>query len=76
MPVPVPFGEAPTISLKGRADTTSDASESTSTCKDGDTSSRCEKPAGATNSALPIVLGSMWVFVTFEMPNMNKSSNN
>ncbi|RPA91237.1 hypothetical protein L873DRAFT_1714829 [Choiromyces venosus 120613-1] len=59
MPVPEPFGEAPTITLKGRADTTSDASESTSTCKDGDTSSRCEKPAGATNSALPIVLGSM-----------------
>jgi len=59
MPVPVPFGETPTIALQGRADTTSDASESTSTCKAGDTSSRCEKPAGATNSALPIVLGSM-----------------
>ncbi|KAG0132543.1 hypothetical protein HOY82DRAFT_606635 [Tuber indicum] len=59
IPISVPFKKAPTITLKGRADTTSDASESTSTCKDGDTSSRCEKPAGATNSTLPIILGSM-----------------
>ncbi|KAG0643044.1 hypothetical protein HOY80DRAFT_535031 [Tuber brumale] len=59
MPMPVPFEKAPTITLKGRADTTSEASESTSTCRDGDTSSRCEKPAGATNSTLPIILGSM-----------------
>ncbi|CAZ79238.1 unnamed protein product [Tuber melanosporum] len=59
IPISVPFKKAPTITLKGRADTTSDASGSTSTCKDGDTSSRCEKPAGATNSTLPIILGSM-----------------
>ncbi|PWW78744.1 hypothetical protein C7212DRAFT_165632 [Tuber magnatum] len=59
VPAPAPFGEAPTMSLKGRADKTSDALESTSTCKDGDTSSRCEKPAGASNSTLPIIFGSM-----------------
>ena len=62
--MPLPFEELPTLSLKARADTTT-ADDSGPTCKDGDTSSRCEKPAGASNSTLPIILGSLLVFFFF-----------
>lgn len=61
-PMPLPFEELPTLSLKARADTTTGSDDSGPTCKDGDTSSRCEKPAGASNSTLPIILGSLLVF--------------